>query len=454
MMHTSAQHVVRDSSAASASASLAISDSLSSQRLASRHRLEQQYGTTSAMSVTSTILDYSDGQEPICTVKPAHRPLHAQVTLLLQERESLLQEIQEHRLRKEDMVEAVTFGLRADRDKLAAELKVVEGSRGRIIKHVVSVDDECKRLKLELREQKAMAEASRRESEEVIEQLKQRLAETQTHKSENDLRFADRDRRLSGERRRLSMDVAALQEELSLVRATLQRAGLELEGERGAKDALDSQLSRLLDERQVLKERLTACVADRDRLTLALATEQRQTLALRAQLNALAPELPKLRDEHARALAEEKATGSRALANARARIAELEAICAEQERRLTADYLLAADERSSCRKRALHEEAEVKEALAMIEPLRKFLQQGGAILAQGASAANEMRWTHEAAGRREVAKRAWQAVTKAGEALDGESNADGSLAAWLMPMITAAKGYATASLALTQAWPE
>jgi hypothetical protein len=187
---------------------------------------------------------------------------------------------------------------------------------------------------------------------------------------------------------------------------------------------------------------------------LALATEQRQTLALRAQLNALAPELPKLRDEHARALAEEKATGSRALANARARIAELEAICAEQERRLTADYLSAADERSSWRKRALHEEAEVKEALAMIEPLRKFLQQGGAILAQGASAANEMRWTHEAAGRREVAKRAWQAVTKAGEALDGESNADGSLAAWLMPMITAAKGYATASLALTQAWPE
>jgi hypothetical protein len=56
-MHTSAQHVVRDSSAANASASLAISDSLSSQRLASRHRLEQQYGTTSAMSVTSTILD-------------------------------------------------------------------------------------------------------------------------------------------------------------------------------------------------------------------------------------------------------------------------------------------------------------------------------------------------------------------------------------------------------------
>ena len=212
-MHASSHHVhvVRDSSAGAANASASL-DSLSSQRLASRHRLEQQYGTSSAMSVTSTILDYSDGQEPICTVKPAHRPLHAQVTLLLQERESLLQEIQEHRLRKEDMVEAVTVGLRADRDKLAAELKVIEGSRGRIIKHVASVDDECKRLKIELREQKVMAEASRRESEEVIEQLKQRLAETQTHKSETDLRFADRDRRLSDERRRHSMDVTALQD--------------------------------------------------------------------------------------------------------------------------------------------------------------------------------------------------------------------------------------------------
>ena len=407
--------------------------------------------STSSGATAAAVLDYSSGQEPISQVKPAHRPLHTQVSSLLDEREVLLEELARHRRDKEGLAEEMTAGLRLDRDELRLQLEASEASRRWFSRQVTSLTAQCRRAEAEVIEQRSAAEAEKAEAA----RLKEALGVCEASLGERNSDAARLSRAAIEERRRSSTELVALKQKIASVHEQIERS-TELAAEaQGEKDSLGGRLSRMLDEREALREQLANTNASKERLAADLTVERSLTNTLRTQLEITRKQTEALQAKHARLLEAQEAAASTDMAAAAGRMAELEAAQTEQQRRQTAAFVAAADERASWRQLALQERGGVQAAVELLQPLRSFLEEAAVILSQGAHAAHEMRFTHGEAEKHAVIRATWQAVAAVGGPLEDASriaaqSASTDVAAWLQPLVAATSCYTRASLALAR----
>ena len=390
-----------------------------------------------AMPVLHRTLDAS-------MVKPGHRPLHTQVTVLLEERDVLLRELQQHQRGAETIAAELTAGLRLERDTLIARLQASEGSRRSLAEKVARLHDEAQRAEALALEQTAAVDEAQREAKALSWRLEQSEALHQQGNSDAAQlrRVAIDERRLQ---RRCAADVAAMRQEITSTNLELQRMVSESEGVHYDKEALGDRLSRLLEERLELKKSLASMRVEQERISSEVGAERILSEGLRYKLDEVLSRNEKLKQEHAERLAAQEVAASK-------RIAELEAACMSGERRHDAAYAVALGERTSWRTLALDEQEQVRTSAERLDMLRQFLEKGASILLNGAQITREMKSSHAAEQREALIIKTLLAMGKLGVVSDAQ-RPDAALEAappLLKPFLTAAISFSQASLALAR----
>ena len=305
-------------------------------------------------------------QEPLSSVKPSHRPLHTQVTVLLEERAILLQELAGLRQGKESQAEILAAGLRRDVDYLKTQLDASEATRRRVVGEASKLQHRCESLEglvVVVREHKSAAEESHRKADDLAAQL----AACQESLSEQKADVARLNRLSVDERRQHSEELFLLRRTLKAAEEDLQLLTSQLDGVRGEKRTVDVERTRLLDERRELKEQLSNALADRQRLSSELDVEKSLGKALRRKLEEGQARADLMTAEHARGLAAHEAAASEQSFTASRQLSELEAKSADELRRQRAAYVQIFDDRSSWRKQALDEKGGAQAAAAALQ---------------------------------------------------------------------------------------
>lgn len=393
---------------------------------------------SAASKVTGAWLDYSSGQAPRSTVKPAHRPLHSQVTALLVEREHILERLNRHQCDTHGIARSMSAGLRLDRDDLRRQLDHAARDRSRLRKEVVRLQHETEALLTEKDELAAEADQLRLTTAD----LGQRLQEAQDALRDQGADVARLSRAAIDERRHYTKDVPALRQELASAHEETRASHAELKEARRDRQELGERLKRVLEERQHLKQGLDTECKEKERALSQLNTEQNLNAANRRKLDQANALIDTLKGDHSRLLSEHQAAGS-------LKLAELEATHAADERHHDIAFVRACQERASWRRAALDEQGRAQAAAARLDGICAFLEEAATILRDGAHIVGQMRGgTHNSAECDELIQRTWQAVANAGRQamLEVEANPVAAGPTSMQRLLAAVSRHTTASV--------